>query len=301
MQPATGRLRFFDTGRSARSIRRQRPMNITRKGQIAGAGIGLRPQHYADILDGTHQIPWFEALAENYFGAGGLPLHFLERVRERFPLTLHGVGMSLGSADPLNFSYLDKLKGLAGRIQPAWISDHLAWISAGGHYVHDLLPLPYTQEALEHIASRIVQVQEYLGCQMLIENPSTYMSFSSSEMSESVFLAELATRTDCLLLLDVNNLYVSATNHGFDAEDYLGALPPDRVKEIHLAGYQEERGYLFDTHGQPVHPPVWDLYRKALRILGPVPTLIEWDTDIPSFGALVEEAGAAQAELDLVS
>lgn len=276
-------------------------MNAAEKGQIAGAGIGLRPQHYADILDGSHQIPWFEALAENYFGAGGLPLHFLERIRERFPLTLHGVGMSLGSADPLNFAYLDKLKSLTARIQPAWISDHLAWISVGGHYVHDLLPLPYTEEALEHIASRIVEVQEYLGCQMLIENPSTYMSFGSSEISESQFLAELAAKADCLLLLDVNNVYVSATNHGFDAEDYIAVLPAERVKEIHLAGYQEEQGYLFDTHGQPVHPPVWGLYRKALQILGPVPTLIEWDTDIPSFSVLMEEASAAQAELDLVT
>ncbi len=273
-------------------------MNAAEKNTIAGAGIGLRSQHYSDILEGAHQIPWFEALAENFFGAGGLPLHLLERVRERHPLTLHGVGMSLGSMDPLNHTYLEKLKALADRIRPAWVSDHLAWISAGGHYVHDLLPVPYTEEALKHIAGRIVQVQDYLGRQLLIENPSTYMSYSSSEIGESEFLAELSARADCLLLLDVNNVYVSATNHGFDADAYIGALPTDRVKEIHLAGYQEERGYLFDTHGQRVHPPVWELYRRALRILGPVPTLIEWDTDIPAFDVLLEEAAAAQAELD---
>jgi len=265
--------------------------------QIAGAGIGLRSQHYADILSSEPDIPWFEALSENYLG-GGSPLANLLRIRERYPLTLHGVGMSLGSTDALNEDYLRKLKALVERIEPAWVSDHLAWISAEHRYVHDLLPLPYTEEALQHVSTRVRQAQDFLGRRLLIENPSSYLSFKHDEITEWEFLAALADKADCDLLFDVNNAYVSATNRGADPTVYLEALPPQRVREIHLAGYEEQDGYLFDTHGYRVQPPVWALYRATIEKFGPVPTLIEWDTGIPSLQVLRSEAGMAQAALD---
>ena len=264
---------------------------------INGAGIGLRSRHYREILDTKPAIPWFEVLSENYFCAGGLPIYHLERIRELYPVTLHGVGMSLGSADPLNFDYLARLRKLAEQIEPAFISDHLAWISVDGRHVHDLLPLQYTEEALAHFADRVVQVQDYLGCRLLIENPSSYMGYKNVDMTEWEFLQELVKRADCNLLFDVNNVYVSGRNHGFDPVEYLHALPEGRVREIHLAGYEEQDNYLFDTHGYRVHPPVWDLYRETIRHLGPVPTLIEWDNDIPEFEVLADEAGKAQKVL----
>jgi uncharacterized protein (UPF0276 family) len=265
--------------------------------QIAGAGIGRRSRHYQEILDTKPAIPWFEVLSENYFGAGGLPIYHLERVREHYPVTLHGVGMSLGSADPLNFDYLARLKKLSEKIEPVYISDHLAWISIDGRHVHDLLPLPYTEEALIHFADRVGQVQDYLGRRLLIENPSSYMGFKDVDMTEWEFLQELVKRADCDLLFDVNNVYVSSKNHGFDPLEYLHALPSDRVKEIHLAGYEEQDNYLFDTHGYRVHPPVWKLYEDTIKHLGSVPTLIEWDNDIPEFAVLVDEANKAQKVL----
>lgn len=268
---------------------------------ITGAGIGLRSRHYQEILDTKPAIPWFEVLSENYFGAGGLPIYHLERVREHYPVTLHGVGMSLGSADPLNFAYLARLKKLAKIIEPVYISDHLAWISIDGRHVHDLLPVPYTREALAHFADRVCQVQDYLGCRLLIENPSSYMGFKEVDMTEWEFLQELVECTDCDLLFDVNNVYVSSKNHGFDPVEYLHALPKGRIKEIHLAGYEEQDNYLFDTHGYRVHPPVWELYQITINHLGPVPTLIEWDTDIPEFEVLVDEAGKAQKMLNEVA
>ena len=264
---------------------------------IAGAGIGLRSRHYSEILDTKPAVPWFEVLSENYFGAGGLPIYHLERVREHYPVTLHGVGMSLGSADPLNFDYLARLKKLAEHIEPAWVSDHLAWISVDGRHVHDLLPLPYTEEALTNFSERVNRVQDFLGRRLLIENPSSYMGYKDTEMTEWEFLQALVERTDCDLLFDVNNVYVSGKNHGFDPIEYLHALPEGRVREIHLAGYEEQDNYLFDTHGYRVHPPVWDLYRETIRHLGPVPTLIEWDNDIPEFEVLVDEANKAQKVL----
>lgn len=265
---------------------------------IAGAGIGLRSQHYQTILDNQPEVPWFEVLTENYFGAGGLPLHFLERVRRDYPVTLHGVGMSLGSADPLDRAFLSRLKVLASRIEPTHVSDHLAWISVDSRFVHDLLPLPYTEEALANFAAHVREAQDFLGRRLLIENPSSYMSYKEADMTEWEFLRELVALTDCDILFDVNNVYVSGTNHGFDPIEYLHALPEGRVKEIHLAGYEEQNNYLFDTHGHRVHPPVWDLYRATIEYLGPVPTLIEWDTDIPSFETLLDEAGLAQRVLD---
>lgn len=266
-------------------------------GSIAGAGIGLRSQHYRDILTTQPEIPWFEALTENYLG-GGSPLANLERIRERYPMTLHGLGMSLGSTDPLNEIYLSKLKALADRIEPAWVSDHLAWISTEQQYVHDLLPLPYTEEALQHVSARIQQAQDFLGRRLLIENPSSYLSFKHDEITEWEFLGELARQADCDLLFDVNNAYVCAMNRGIDPLHYLDSLPADRIREIHLAGYEEHDGYLFDTHGYRVREPVWALYRATLEKFGPIPTLIEWDTDIPSFRVLETEAKTAQAQLD---
>jgi uncharacterized protein (UPF0276 family) len=266
--------------------------------RITGAGIGLRSKHYQDILRGSPPIPWFEVLTENYFGAGGLPLHFLERIRADYPVTLHGVGMSLGSTDALNFDYLAHLKALIERIEPSHVSDHLAWISNGQRYVHDLLPLPYTEEALSHFARRVRQAQDFLGCRLMIENPSSYMAYKDVDMTEWEFLQALVEQTDCDILFDVNNVYVSGRNHGFEPIEYLHALPEGRVKEIHLAGYEEHNNFLFDTHGYRVHPPVWELYERTIQHLGPVPTLIEWDSDIPALEVLVDEAGKAQRVLD---
>jgi uncharacterized protein (UPF0276 family) len=264
---------------------------------ISGAGAGLRSPHYAEILQNRPAVRWFEALTENYFG-GGLPVHHLEQVRSHYPVTLHGVGMSLGSTDPLDFDYLAKVKALAQRIEPAWISDHLAWLSINGQFVHDLLPLPYTQEALLHIAARIRQVQDFLEQRILIENPSSYLSFRNSDMTEWEFISALVESADCNLLLDVNNVYVSACNNGFDPDEYIRRLPHARIREIHLAGYEEQNHFLFDTHGHPVHRPVWDLYRATLQSTGPLPTVVEWDTDIPPLDVLLNEVSTAQAWLD---
>lgn len=261
---------------------------------IQGAGIGLRSPHYQDILNQKPAVPWFEVLSDNYLSSGGLPLYYLERVRQDYPVTLHGVGMSLGSTDPLNLQYLARLKRLAERVEPAHISDHLASISVGGHYLNDLVPLLYTEKESDRLAERILQAQDFLGCRILIENPSPYITFTDSTMTEWEFIREVVEKADCYLLLDVNNVYVSAKNHGFDPLQYLDAIPPNRVKEIHLAGYEEKEDYLFDTHGYPVHPPVWELYREAIARFGPVPTLIEWDTDIPAFEVLVAEANKAE-------
>jgi len=266
-------------------------------GAIKGVGIGLRSPHYQDILTNKPAVPWFEVLSDNYLNPGGMPLYYLEQIRQDYPVNLHGVGMSLGSTDPLNLDYLLRLKRLAQRIEPAYISDHLAWISVNGCYLNDLMPLPYTEEVMEHLAKRILQVQEFLGRQILLENPSLYLTFTESTMSEWAFIQGLLEKADCYLLLDINNVYVSATNQGFDSFDYLNALPANRIKEIHLAGYEEREDYLFDTHGYPVHNPVWKLYQGALERFGAVPTLIEWDTDIPDFEVLMAEASKAQQQL----
>lgn len=261
---------------------------------IQGVGIGLRPPHYAEILSSWPAIPWFEALSDNYLG-GGLPLHHLTRIRERYPITLHGVGLSLGSVDPLNQTYLARLKALVDRVEPAFVSDHLAWVCQGGRYFHDLAPLPYTEEALQHVVERIQRVQQALGRQILIENLSPYVRFSGGDYLEWEFLGELARRADCFLLLDVNNVFVNAFNHGFEPLTYLDALPAERVKEIHLAGYEEQGSFLFDTHGRPVQEGVWALYSQALQRFRQVPALIEWDTDIPRLAVLMAEAAKAEA------
>ena len=273
-------------------------MSETADVRIRGAGIGLRSQHHQEIIARRPAVPWLEVLSENYYAAGGTALANLEQIRNLYPITLHGVGMSLGSTDPLNFDYLARLKSLADRFEPEWLSDHLAWISVGGEYVHDLLPLPNTQEALDHVVARIDQVQDFLGRRILIENPSTYLSYRDAEMSEWEFFSEVAESSDCGILFDVNNAYVNASNHGFAATNYLDALPAARVSEIHLAGFAQHENYLFDTHGERVHPPVWELYQHTIERIGPVPTLIEWDTDIPDLEVLVAEAEKAQTALE---
>jgi len=264
---------------------------------IHGAGLGLRSSHYQEIFENKPDVPWFELLSDNYMSEGGLPLQRAEAIRQDYPITLHGVGMSLGSADPLNLDYLQRLKILADRLQPAYVSDHIAWVSIDGQYTHDLLPLPYTQQTQRHLIERIQQVQEYLGRKILIENPSSYLTFQSTDMSEDEFIKGVSQASGCDLLLDINNIYVSAENHGFDPSAYLANIPADKVKEIHLAGYEEMPGYLFDTHGYQVKPPVWDLYCEALRFFGAVPTLIEWDTDVPDFSTLRAEAVKAQDKM----
>lgn len=268
-----------------------------------GVGLGLRPSHYDHVLSRRPAVSWFEAISENYMGlrggsSGGRPLEMLEEVRGRYPVTLHGVSLNVGSADPLNRDYLKRLKRLVRVIEPAIVSDHLCWTGVGGRNLHDLLPLPYTEAAIEHVAARLRHVQEFLGRRILIENVSSYLTYRHSEMTEWEFLTEIASRADCGILLDVNNIHVSAVNHGFDALDYINAVPTARVGEMHLAGYSDEGGFLIDTHDHPVSDPVWDLYAAAIRRFGPVPTLIEWDDKIPAFERLEQEAARAEEVRD---
>lgn len=262
------------------------------------AGIGLRAPHYRDLLEQRPALAFVEVHSENYFGDGGAPLHFLGRTREHYPLSLHGVGLSIGSADPLNQVYLARLKKLIDRFEPMLVSDHLCWCSIDGVYLNDLLPLPYSEAVLEHVCARVSAVQEFLGREILIENPSSYLQFASSAIPEWEFLAEVARRSGCGLLLDVNNIYVSSVNHGFDAHRYLAALPAAAVREIHLAGHtvkhHADGDILIDTHSAPVAEPVWALYRETLARLGPRPTLIEWDNDLPPLTTLVDEARRAE-------
>ena len=260
-----------------------------------GHGVGLRTQHYPRVWEGTARVDWFEAISENFMIRGGRPLAVLEKARAAAPLALHGVSCSLGSTDPLNEEYLRELRFLTRRFEPVWVSDHLCWGSSGGHYAHDLLPLPYTEETLVHVAARIRAVQERLGRQILIENVSSYLTFSHSTMTEWEFVAAVAQRGDCGILLDVNNVYVSATNHGFPPEAYLKSLPADRIGQIHIAGHSNFGSHLLDTHVGPVPAPVWDLYRLALRLFGKISTLIEWDEEVPEFEVVVSEADRARA------
>jgi hypothetical protein len=265
-----------------------------------GHGIGLRTQHFPRVLDGTARADWFEAISENFMIRGGRPLAVLERVRAEAPIVLHGVSLSLGSTDPLNQRYLHALRELALRFEPAWVSDHLCWGSFAGHYAHDLLPLPYTEEALAHVVARVGEVQERLGRRILIENVSSYVTFTHSAMSEWEFLAQVADRADCGILLDVNNIYVSAVNHGFSTQAYLDGLPTERIGQIHLAGHSDRGTHLLDTHDGAVAPAVWSLHRAAVARFGPVSTLIEWDDHIPELDEVLAEAErsrAAEAEV----
>jgi uncharacterized protein (UPF0276 family) len=262
------------------------------------AGFGLRAPHYREILDSQPDVGWLEVHSENYFGRGGQPLYYLERMRERYPLSLHGVGLSLGSADGLRHSHLVQLKALADRFEPALVSDHLCWGAIGARHLNDLLPLPYTDEALDVVCANVTRAQDFLRREILIENVSSYLQFSASRIPEWEFIAEVARRTGCGLLLDVNNIYVSAINHGFDPLRYLDAIPASAVHEIHLAGFDSNGLCLIDTHGKPVAGPVWNLYGEALSRVGPVRTLIEWDTDVPPLAVLLDEARKAQDILD---
>jgi uncharacterized protein (UPF0276 family) len=263
--------------------------------QMHQFGLGLRKPHYRDFLEGETAVPvdFVEVISENFMVDGGRPLHVLERVRERHPVALHGVSMSLGSADGLRDDYLRRLRSLANAVDPLFISDHLSWSRIERFNSHDLLPLPYTQEALDAVSANIHHAQDTLGRTMLIENPSSYVSFPG-DLTEWEFLDAVCTRTGCGLLLDVNNIYVSASNHGFDAQAYLSGIPAARVRQIHLAGHSQGRDLLIDTHDKPVPDPVWALYASALERLGPVATMIERDGDIPPLSALLAELGSAR-------
>ena len=261
------------------------------------AGIGLRDPHHRQLLEELPAVAWLEVHSENFFAAGGEPLRILEAVRRHYPLSLHGVGMSLGSSDELSERHLRKLKNLVERIEPAAISEHLCWSSVNGRFLNDLLPLPYTAEALSHISGRVARMQDFLGRNIMVENVSSYVRFAGAEFQEWEFLAELSRRTGCKILLDVNNIHVSAANHGFDAMAYLRGIPRDAVGEIHLAGYAEVDDFLVDTHSRPVQNVVWRLYAKALQRFGPVATLIEWDNDIPPLAILLAEADKADRQL----
>ena len=260
---------------------------------LEGFGLGLRPQHFPDILrddqSATTGVDWFEIISENFISAGGPPLRNMMAVRERFPIVMHGVSLSIGSTDPLDMDYLKGLKALADLVEPALISDHLCWTGVHGLNMHDLLPLPMTEETVTHVASRVMQVQDFLGRRFMLENASTYVTFEEDEMIEWAFLSEIAKRADCDILLDVNNIYVSAFNHGFSADDYLSGVPAGRIKQIHLAGHEHNGDYIVDTHDKPVPEYVLDLYAKTLGRFGMVPTMIERDANIPPFSELVRE------------
>lgn len=268
---------------------------MTRAFPHLGHGIGLRTTHYPRVVDDGVRADWFEVISENFMIPGGRPLRVLETVRADRPVVLHGVSLSLGATDPLNETYLRELRALAGRIEPAWVSDHLCWGSFGRHYAHDLLPLPYTEEALAHVAGRIATVQERLGRRILVENVSSYVAFTHATMPEWEFLAGVAERADCGILLDVNNVYVSARNHGFDPETYLAGVPAGRVGQIHLAGHTDHGTHVLDTHDAPVRDDVWALYRSAVGRFGGVATLIEWDDRIPPIEDVLAEAARARA------
>jgi uncharacterized protein (UPF0276 family) len=262
------------------------------------AGIGLRAPHYQEVLASRPDVGWLEVHSENFFGRGGQPLHILERVRELYPLSLHGVGLSLGSADGVSHDHLVRLKALASRFDPMLLSDHLCWGAIAGRHLNDLLPLPYTEDALDVVCANIGVAQDFLGRQILVENVSSYLEYFDSSIPEWEFLAEVARRTGCGILLDVNNIYVSAVNHGFDPLRYLDAIPAQSVHEIHLAGFDSNGQCLIDTHGKRIAGPVWNLYGEALTRVGAMPTLIEWDTDLPPLATLLDEARKADDVLE---
>ncbi len=267
----------------------------SQKPPYLGFGLGLRPQHYQDILEGNPNVDWFEVISENYMVPGGQPLKMLDRIRARYPIVMHGVSLSIASTAPLNEGYLRDLKALAKRSEPVFISDHLCWTGVHGVNLHDLLPVPYTREALDHVAARVHHVQEYLGQAIALENVSSYVQFSHSEMSEWEFIAELTRRTGCWLVFDVNNVFVSAFNHDFDAHAFIAGVPKERIVQFHLAGHEHNMSHIIDTHDAIVCDEVWDLYRTALRHFGPVSAIIERDDHIPPLDELVAELDVARS------
>ncbi len=259
-----------------------------------GFGVGLRRPHYLRILDEHPPMDWFEVISENFMVEGGRPLEVIEAVRSHYPIVMHGVSLSIGSADPLNTGYLKELAKAARRFEPSWVSDHLCWTGVGGRNLHDLMPLPYTEETVRHVATRIRQVQDVLQRTILIENVSSYMAFTSSRLPEWEFLSAVAEEADCAILLDINNIFVNAFNHRFDPVRYIDSVPVERVVQFHLAGHSDHGSYLLDTHDHPIRPEVWALYWHAVGRFGPVPTLIEWDDNIPDFEVLAATANEAR-------
>ena len=262
---------------------------------FAGYGLGLRKEHYCDFLETSVPVDFVEVISENFMVAGGQPRHILRQVRERHPVALHGVSMSIGSAEGLDPDYLRRLKALVDEIDPLFVSDHLSWSRSGAFNAHDLLPVPYTDEALDRVCANIHQAQEALGRTLLFENPSSYLAFEGASMSEWAFITAMAQRTGCELLLDVNNVYVSASNHGFDARDFLDGIPAERVRQIHLAGHSQGAEVLIDSHDSPVCSGVWDLYAEAIARVGPVATMIERDDHLPPLAELLHELSMARA------
>lgn len=254
-----------------------------------GFGLGLRTQHYAEFLAGPQPVDWLEIISENYMVQGGKPLAMLDRIRRDYPVVMHGVSMSLGSMQPLDMAYLTTLKAFARRIEPVWISDHMCWTGVQGKNLHDLMPLPYTEEALKHVVGQIRQVQDVLERRLVVENVSSYISYADSTMSEWAFLRAVAEDADCMLLLDVNNVYVSSVNHAFDPLEYLDGIPADRVQQIHLAGHSRQESIIIDTHDAPICDEVFDLYAHACRRFGVVSTMVERDDDIPPLPELLAE------------
>ncbi len=259
-----------------------------------GMGLGLRTEHYQYILEHLPTIDWFEILTENYLVDGGSPLYYLDKIVEHYPLVMHGVSLSIGSSDPLNIDYLSKVKKLADRIKPKWISDHLCWTGVHQRNMHDLLPLPYTEKMINHVVERVKRVQDIYKQQILLENVSSYITYKDSEMTEWEFISEIANRADCFILLDINNIYVSAFNHGFEPEIYLSYIPTNRVQQFHLAGHLNCTDYIIDTHDHPVIEEVWELYAKAIKRFGDISTMIERDDHIPPFEELLQELDYAK-------
>lgn len=262
--------------------------------KFLGFGLGLRTAHFEDVLQTQPKVDWFEIISENFMVDGGKPKYYLHKIREQYPMVMHGVSLSLGSTDGLDLQYLQRLKNLIAEVQPEWVSDHLCWTQLGGTNSHDLLPMPYTEEALDFVAARIRQTQDFLGKQILIENVSSYITYSESQMTEWDFLNEVAERADCCLLLDLNNIFVSARNHQFEPLEYLNSINSSRVRQIHLAGHSDFGDYIIDTHDHPVVDPVWDLYEVAVKKFGAVSAMIERDDDIPPLAELVLELDKAR-------
>ncbi|MBV1876635.1 MAG: DUF692 domain-containing protein [Pseudomonadales bacterium] len=266
--------------------------------KFLGFGLGLRTEHFQDILNNQPAIDWLEIISENFFVAGGKPKHYLHQIRNTYPMVMHGVSLSIGSTDPLNQSYLRNLTQLIHEIEPEWVSDHLCWTSIGNVNSHDLLPLPYSEEAINHVADRIKQVQDVLGQQILLENVSSYLTYNESICPEWEFISEVVSRADCYILLDINNIYVSARNHGFEPQEYINAIDTKRVRQFHLAGHTDYGDYVIDTHDHEICDPVWDLYQLCCQRFGAISTLIERDDNIPAINSLLSELARARSVLD---